>query len=177
MSELIVQPEISVKGNNEIIFVKTLPGDEDTELAEVLKKHIKAESKLNGALAAKALNSWYRSGLGPHPTSGGTWVTNSVLTPSGSPSGVIDSIKYNYDRDGYGGWASQISVRLYIYNSAGFELGYADITASGSDTIVASGSNIPANCKLVLAMKVGNLNGGIFNPPYIDGYDCTVYYN
>ncbi|ELI8127080.1 hypothetical protein ACRRQX_000282 [Yersinia enterocolitica] len=112
------------------------------------------------------------------PNQGGVWAVNGTLSPLGStPSGVVDHINYNYDRDGYGSWTSQISVMLIIYNNVtGAQLGTADITASGSGTVTATGAGIPANCRLTLAMKVGNGTDGLFNPPYIDGYDCTVFY-
>ncbi|WNU98964.1 hypothetical protein RS584_14675 [Enterobacter sp. DTU_2021_1002640_1_SI_PRY_ASU_LCPMC_013] len=173
MSKLILPPDVSKKNHHDVVFFNTPPGQEDRELAEIVKKHIEAEQSL-GTLAA---GSWYRAGLGPHPVNGGEWVTGSTLSPLGStPSGKIDHIKYNYDRDRFGSWTSQIGVRLYILTPAGAELGFADITASGSGTINAAGNNYPADCLLALRMKVGNLSGGLFNPPYIDGYDCTVFY-
>ena len=177
MSKSILLPATADSNTNEVAFVKTLPGQEDTALAELIKQHIEAENAVNQPQSNAALRSWYRSGPGPHPTQGGVWVINSVLTPLGStPSGIIDYIKYNYDRSGFGGWTSKISVALVIRDPYGTQLATTDITASGSNTINVSGENYPANCQLILAMKVGEFTERIFKPPYIDNYDCIVYY-
>ncbi|MCL2891404.1 hypothetical protein [Brenneria tiliae] len=175
MNKLILPPNGIVKSNNVIKPVQIDLEKEEPELSIFLKQLAEAEKSLADTLA---LSSWYRSGLGPRPTSGGFWVAGSTLAPLGStPTGVVDHIDYNYDRNGFGNWTSQISVRMVISNAAGTQSWTADLTASGSDTIVTTGANIPANCRLTLQMKVGNLTGGLFNPPYIDGYDCTVFYS
>lgn len=48
------------------------------------------------------------------------------------------------------GPASLVSEWSY---AAGTQSWSADLTASGSDTIVTTGANIPVNCRLALQMK------------------------
>ncbi|ELI8126428.1 hypothetical protein ACRRQX_000206 [Yersinia enterocolitica] len=57
MSKLILPTDVGVKSHHDVVFVKTRPGQEDRELAEIVKKHIEAEQSL-GTLAA---GSWSRT--------------------------------------------------------------------------------------------------------------------
>lgn len=170
MSKLIVPP-----ADNLPVFELEPPITVDADFLALLQQQEDAENEISSVAATK---SWYRAGQGPRPQEGGVFLAGDTLLPLGTPpSGNISSIKFNYDRDGFGGWTNQITVMLYVKNIAGQILKQSDITSSGSGIVNCSGANIPANCRIVLAMKVGNLTGKLYKPPYINGYDCTVYYS
>ncbi|WP_350304569.1 hypothetical protein [Photorhabdus viridis] len=150
---------------------------EDSSLLELLQQQIEAED----SLAQLAGSSWYRAGLGPKPTQGGVYISGTTLVPLNghTPSGgIVSTILCNYDRLNWAGWQNQITLRLFITtpdNSAAWEA-FLDV-ASGSATVNAAGSNVPADCRITLQMKVGNITGGLYQPPYISSYDCRVNYN
>lgn len=123
-----------------------------------------------------AKKNWSNVGYGPAPHDGGVWFSNDVLTPPGGVSGTVSSIKYSYDKTNWGNWTNKISVKLVITNSTGQQLKEYDVTSSANHTINTSGDNIPADCKLTLKMKVGDLPIPLNNPPSISQYRCTVYY-
>lgn len=175
MSKLLFPSEVKADLKNAALLTPVDLEKEDPELLEILRQQGEYETRIAERLAL----SWYRAGTGPTPTQGGLWIPGSTLAPLGGiPTGVVDSIICNYSRQNWSSWQSQISLRLYITNAAQTLAWTTPLdVASGSTTITASGAGVPADCRLTLQIKVGNIVVGLYQPPYISSYDCTVYYN
>ncbi|MER2472679.1 hypothetical protein [Photorhabdus laumondii] len=175
MSKLILPSDMLLKEGQTVSLTQVDLTKEDSSLLELLQQQIEAED----SLAQLAGPRWYRSGLGPKPTQGGVYVSGTTLAPGQTPPvGIVSTILCNYDRLNWAGWQNQITLRLLITtpnNSAAWEA-FLDV-ASDSATINAAGSNVPADCRITLQMKVGNITGGLYQPPYISSYDCWVNYN
>ncbi|MBC8953399.1 hypothetical protein [Xenorhabdus sp. PB62.4] len=177
MNKLILPPDVLLKEGQTVSLTPIDLTKEDSSMLELLQQQTEAEDNL----AQQAGPSWYRANSGPKPTQGGVFISGATLAPlSGqNPSGgVVSTILCNYNRLNWAGWQNQITLRLVITtpnNSAAWEA-FLDV-ASSSTTVNAAGSNIPADCRITLQMKVGNITGGLYQPPYISTYDCTVYYN
>ncbi|HEP8789716.1 TPA: hypothetical protein VDU60_003959 [Pseudomonas aeruginosa] len=176
MSNLIFPEKTSLQEGHIVSLIPVDLAKEDSALLELLRQQGEHEA----VIAQRADSTWYRAGFGPTPNQGGIWVSGTTLVPLGgqTPSGTVNSILCTYDRYSWLGWQNQISLRLYITN-ANQTLAWTaplDIT-SGSTTVSAAGVSIPANCRITLQIKVGNITGGLYQPPYISSYDCTVSYS
>ena len=145
---------------------------EDPGLFEYFKLYAEAWEA-----AVKAAGSWYRIGVGPAPTQGGTWVSGTTLTPSGAPpsNSIISNIAYTWDNTHLRGWDSQVSVRLAIFASTGSWA--ADVTSANTGNIGVGTASIPANAQIKFQMKVGNLQVSLYQPPFIQVDSVTVSYN
>ncbi|MDE9480548.1 hypothetical protein [Xenorhabdus bovienii] len=177
MNKLILPPNMLLKEGQTISLTQVDLTKEDSSLLELLQQQTEAED----SLAQRAGSSWYRSNLGPKPTQGGVYISGATLAPlSGqTPSGgIVSTILCNYSRLNWAGWQNQITLRLFITtpNSSAAWEAFLDV-ASDSATVNTAGSSIPADCRITLQMKVGNITGGLYQPPYISTYDCTVSYN
>lgn len=174
MNKLIFPSEAALDKSQSVAVLPVDLEKEDPALLELLRQQGEYEEQIAQRLAL----SWYRSGLGPNPTQGGIWVSGATLVPMGLPSGIVSSILCNYTRQNWSGWQSQISLRLYITNANQTQAWTAplDVT-TGSTTVSAVGASIPANCRITLQIKVGNITGGLYQPPYVSSYNCTVDYS
>ncbi|MBK0018746.1 hypothetical protein [Kosakonia sp. S42] len=176
MNTLILPPDDLLKKGSTVTPTPVDLSKEDPALLALLTQHAEAEDHL----AQLAGPSWYRAGPGPAPSQGGIFVSGATLLPlSGQiPTGMVDTILCTYDRVRWAAWQAQITLRLFISkpNSALSWTAPLDPN-SASTTVNASGANIPANCLLTLQMKVGNITGGLFQPPSISSYDCRVMYH
>ncbi|MBK0019626.1 hypothetical protein [Kosakonia sp. S42] len=63
MSKLILPPATADSNTHEVAFVKTLPGQEDAALAELIKQHIEAENEVNRPQSNAALKAGIVLGL------------------------------------------------------------------------------------------------------------------
>ncbi|TDB47601.1 hypothetical protein [Photorhabdus luminescens] len=176
MNKLILPSNMLLKEEQTVSLTQVDLTKEDSSLLELLQQQIEAEDTLMQQTGPR----WYRSGFGPKPTQGGAYISGTTLAPSNgpAPSGIVNTIQCTYDRVNWAGWQNQITLRLFITtpdNSTAWEA-FLDV-ASGSATINAAGANVPADCRITLQMKVGNITGGLYQPPYISSYDCWVSYN
>ncbi|MDX7997741.1 hypothetical protein FE394_00645 [Xenorhabdus sp. Reich] len=176
MNKLILPSDILLKEEQTVSLTQVDLTKEDSSLLELLQQQTQAEESLTQQVGPR----WYRAGSGPRPIQGGVYIPGTTLSPLNGqiPSGIVSSILCNYDRFNWAGWQNQITLRLFITtpdNSAAWEAFL--YVANGSTMVSAVGLNIPANCRITLQMKVGNITGGLYQPPYISTYDCTVNYN
>lgn len=106
------------------------------------------------------------------------WVGGDVLKPLTTPPASADVSKINFDYSPqFGGWVDQVKVRLYITNPGVTKAWKANVTADSEGTVNTSGKGIPANCRVTYQMKVGSVQGSLFNPPKINGCDVEVYWS
>lgn len=147
----------------------------DSNLLQMLSKQGDYETKI----AQQFSQSWYRSGPGPMPTQGGIWVAGSTLVPLGSsPIGNVETIVCQYSKENWINWQNQISLELLITNTSETLSWTAPLNINtNSTTITTHGAGVPANCRITMLMKVGNLTGGLYQPPFISSYDCLVNYS
>ncbi|MCC8380049.1 hypothetical protein [Xenorhabdus sp. PB30.3] len=176
MNNLILPTDMLLKEGQAVLLTPVDLTKEDSSLLDLLQQ----QTEIEDSLAQLAGPSWYRANSGPKPTQGGMFIPGATLAPLNGQtlSGIVSSILCNYNRLNWAGWQNQITLRLYITtpNSSAAWEAFLDV-ASGSATVNATGANIPADCRITLQMKVGNITGGLYQPPYISTYDCTVYYN
>ncbi len=123
-----------------------------------------------------AVGSWQASGSGPQPLMGGQWVKGEVLAPLSTPpkNALIDTITYDYSNKNFGSWWRQISVRITIYTP--LKQWIQDVTTHDRGLLNVSSLKIPAICKMVYEMKVGNIVVRLSQPPYINWNTVRVVY-
>jgi hypothetical protein len=176
MTNLITPPDDLSTVNSDIRLAPFNLAKEAPELHSVFEAHKAAAGSIP---SPQATGSWYRSGLGPTPTTGGIWVGGTILEPFSTPptEGLVTSVAYGWDNTHLGGWTSQVSVRLVITNAANTASWMADVTSANTGTVDTTGLGIPADCRLQYQMKVGNLQSSLYQPPYISSDDAWVYFS
>jgi len=133
-----------------------------------------AEQNSSNLRARRAFGSWFDNGQGPGQLPyQGRWYYSDIL--SGYGSGYMTNINYSWQGN-FNGW-NNVKVYLFIVNTSGYIVAYADVTNSSSSNLSVPTNTYPATYDIAFGYIVDvPLEVAIYQGPTFGWVNSTVQY-